>query len=103
MEHSNFIDLVAEALRIDLANEYKDEDKKRNPNCENTLKNSFVWINLKGSDVLCKTEIYHSWCKEIAKEVRILNNGHIDSQTLTIIYHLIETYSERKFIELYGN
>jgi hypothetical protein len=102
MEYTNFIDLVAQAIEIDLANDYKDEDKKRNPNCENTLKNCYVWINLKGADMLCKTEIYHSWCKDIAKEVRILN-GFIDSNTLTIVYHLIEMQSEKKYLELYGN
>ena len=92
MEYTNFIDLVAQAINIDLATPTESET---------TLKNSFVWINFKGADMLCKTETYHSWCKDIAKEVRILN-GFIDSNTLTIVYHLIEMQSEKKYLELYG-
>lgn len=95
MEYTNLIDLVNDAIKIDLL------ASKQN-NCENTLENSFVWINLRGNNVICKTEVYHSWCKDIAKEVRILNGGYISKDNLPLIYRLIEEISETKFIELYG-
>lgn len=95
MEYTNLIDLVNDAIKIDLL------ASKQN-NCENTLENSFVWINLRGNNVICKTEVYHSWCKDIAKEVRILNNGYISKDVLPLIYRLIEEISEEKYCELYG-
>lgn len=95
MEYNNLIDLVNDAIKIDLL------ASKQN-NCENTLENSFVWINLRGNNVICKTEVYHSWCKDIAKEVRILNNGYISKDVLPLIYRLIEEISEEKYCELYG-
>lgn len=93
MEYHDLVELVEKALEIDLAND---------SGSENTLKNSYVWVNLRGGEMLCKTEVYHSWCKDVCKEVRILNKTHLNHTSIAVIYKLIEELSELKYCELYG-
>ena len=95
----NLINLVEQAIEIDLINP---EESTESGTHSTTLKNSYCWVNLNGSNILIKTEVYHSWCKIIAKEVRILaNDRYFNEKELAIIYHLISMYSQTIYQEKY--